>query len=124
MDGWLASKGDARFAWTGLRGAARSVGVVQERLGLSLVQGSATLPKKGRGADGGCTAAIGILTRLVGEMRGADAEAEAEAEIRKASKRGFWNGCERRRALVPKPSTASFHGCRRQSLACSARTVL
>jgi hypothetical protein len=35
VKGWLASDGEARFAWTGLREAARSVGGGAERLGLS-----------------------------------------------------------------------------------------
>jgi hypothetical protein len=59
VKGWLASDGEARFAWTGLREAARSVGGGEERLGLSVtLRVLTTQPRRGRGADEGCTTAI------------------------------------------------------------------
>jgi hypothetical protein len=82
VKGWLASDGEARFAWTGLREAARSVGV-EKAAGAVAMRCSTTQPKRGRGADECCTAAI--------ECREADRGwlwmQKAEAEWRGQQKR-------------------------------------
>jgi hypothetical protein len=99
VKGWLASDGEARFASTSLREAARSVGGGAERLGLSRCGNSATQPKKGRGAGECCTAASRLSEgrQRLGRMQDAGAGQEADT---------FGNGKETR---------LSFRGWRRPS---------